>query len=64
MSGLPEIPSPAAVERWETFARELGKVVAAYRRSLAAEDVPEAERVELCIAFADSMIRRLSRRRP
>ncbi len=64
MAGLPEIPSPAAVERWETFARELGKVVAAYRRSLEAEGVPLDERIALCEAFADGMIRRLSRRRP
>jgi hypothetical protein len=63
MPELPEIPSPAAVERWETFARELGRVVAAYRRSLEAEGVPLEERTDLCIAFADGMVRRLSRRR-
>lgn len=60
---IPELPPVAAWERWETFARELGRVVAAYRRSLEAEGVPEAERIALCETFADGMQRRLMRRR-
>ncbi len=51
------------MERWEQTAVLTARVVAAYRRGLVEQGVPEGERVKLCAAFADSWTRRVIRRR-